>query len=193
MPRRPTAPRPTRGQSRNCRWLNGLCHIFPPVTFGRADDAGVRVLLSELLTPEQIRVPMSAVDKRGAIQELVRLLAERSGGDYRDLLAAVEEREGVLSTGIGHGVAVPHGRSAALGRLFLICGSSPHPIPFDALDGEPVRLFFLLVGPEAVAGQHVRALSRIARIVRRDAVCDRLAQADTPGDFLQALLEAEGP
>lgn len=184
---------PAPDPSRNCRWLNGLCHNFPAVTFGRADDAGARVLLSDLLTPERIRVPMSAVDKCGAIRELVRLLAECSGGDYHDLLAAVEEREGVLSTGIGHGVAVPHGRSAALRRLFLICGSSPHPIPFDALDGEPLRLFFLLVGPEAAAGQHVRALSRIARSVRRDAVRDRLVRARTPDDFLQALLEAESP
>jgi PTS system nitrogen regulatory IIA component len=73
----------------------------------------------------------------------------------------------------------------------LVSGTSPAGIPFDALDGEPVRLFFLLIGPDSTAGEHVKALSRIARLVRRESVRDALLAAETPEMFHQVLVEAE--
>lgn len=152
-------------------------------------DSGL--LLTELLTPDRIRVPLAAADKPGVLRELTQLLADRAGTGLEPLLTAVLEREQVLSTGIGHGIAIPHAKSPAITELMLVAGSAPAGIPFDALDGEPVRLFFLLIGPDSAAGQHVKALSRIARLVRRESVREELVQAPDAAAFHQILIEAE--
>ncbi len=149
------------------------------------------MLLSELLTAGHVVVPMAATDKAGAIAELARRLAEQAGGDYDDVHKAVLRREQELSTGIGFGVAIPHGRSPTVAELSVVAGVTPVAVPFDALDGEPVRLFFMSVGPEASAGQHVKVLSRIARLIRHEDVRERLLRAHTPEEFQQALLAAE--
>lgn len=147
--------------------------------------------LADLLHPDRVRVPLNASDKLGVLKELSTLLAERAGTGADEVLSAVEEREAVLSTGIGLGVAVPHGKSPAVDRLEMVCGASAKGIDFDALDGESCRLFFMLVGPESAAGEHVKALSRIARVVRRDDVRNRLLAAATPEAFIQTLVDAE--
>jgi PTS system nitrogen regulatory IIA component len=136
-------------------------------------------------------MPLKASDKKAVIAELTRHLTERSGGNLAEVLGAVEEREAEFSTGIGFGVAIPHARSAGVAELSLVCGISPSPVPFDSIDGEPVRLFFLIVGPEASAGQHVKLLSRIARLVRRENVRQRLCESETPDEFYSVLLDAE--
>jgi len=134
---------------------------------------------------------LAARDKAGVIAELTRHLVARSGGEDADVLEAVEERENVLSTGIGFGVAIPHARSSAVRELSVVCGLSPVPVPYDSIDGDPVRLFFLIVGPEAAAGEHVKVLSRIARLVRRDNLRQQLCKAGTADQFYSALLDAE--
>ncbi|MFL5402868.1 MAG: PTS sugar transporter subunit IIA [Gemmatimonadales bacterium] len=149
------------------------------------------MLLTELLTPDRVLVPLSARDKSGIIAELTRHLIERSGGNYSDVLGAVEEREAGWSTGVGFGVAIPHARSSAVSELTLVCGVSRDPVPYDSIDGEPVRLFFLIVGPEASGGQHVKILSRIARLVRRETLRQRLCEAQTAEEFYAALLDEE--
>jgi PTS system nitrogen regulatory IIA component len=149
------------------------------------------VLLTDLLTPDRVVVPLAARDKAGIIAELTRHLVDHAGGAYAEVLGAVEERESVLSTGIGFGVAIPHARSSAVKELSLVCGVSPSPVPYDSIDGEPVRLFFLIVGPEATAGQHVKILSRIARLVRRENLRQRLCESKTPAEFYKVLVDAE--
>ena len=149
------------------------------------------MLLTELLTPDRLVVPVAARDKHGVIAELARTLVERGGGDLAQVIAAVEERESVLSTGIGFGVAIPHARCAAVPELTVVGGVTAAPVPFDSIDGEPVRLVFLIVGPEASAGLHVKILSRIARLVRRDAVRQQLVEAKTPDELYHFLLDAE--
>jgi nitrogen PTS system EIIA component len=149
------------------------------------------VLLTELLSPDRVVVPLTARDKAGVIAELTHHLVDRSGGGFDEVLGAVEEREAVLSTGIGFGVAIPHARSSSVKELSVVCGLSPDPVPYDSIDGEPVRLFFLIVGPESSAGQHVKLLSRIARLVRRDNLRQQLCEAGTPQEFYAALLDAE--
>lgn len=149
------------------------------------------MLLTDLLSPERVAVPLSARDKPGIIRELATLLVHHVGGDLEDVVTAVREREAVLSTGIGFGVAIPHGRSPTVPELAIVCGSTPEPVPFDAIDGAPVQIFFMLVGPERSAGQHVKALGRIARLVRGDALRARLLAAQTPKDFYGALVNAE--
>jgi nitrogen PTS system EIIA component len=149
------------------------------------------VLLTELLSPDRVVVPLLVGDRQSAIAALTRKLADLSGAGYDEVLDAVLERESVQSTGIGFGVAIPHGRSAAVRELAMVAGVSPGPVPFDAIDGEPVRLFFLIVGPEASAGLHVKILSRIARLVRRDTVRQQLLEATTADAFYNVILDAE--
>jgi nitrogen PTS system EIIA component len=149
------------------------------------------MLLTELLTPDRIVVPLAATDKHGVLAELTRHLVDRSGGAFDEVLGAVLEREAVLSTGIGFGVAIPHARSAGVRELTIVGGVSRTAVAYDGIDGEPVRLFFLIVGPEESAGLHVKILSRIARLVRAEALRRELTEASTPDEFHQVLLDAE--
>ena len=149
------------------------------------------MLLTEILSPDRVVVPLNVGDRRTAIEVLTRKLADLANAGYDEVLAAVLERESVQSTGIGFGVAIPHGRSAAVPDLSMVAGVTPSPVPFDAIDGEPVRLVFLIVGPEASAGLHVKILSRIARLVRRDAVRQQLLEATSADEFYNVLLDAE--
>lgn len=150
------------------------------------------MLLTDLLTPDRIRIPLQASTKEELLRELVGIVTgpDRKE-DQEEVLRAVREREAVLSTGIGHGVAIPHGKSPAVAELRMAAGTATAPVEFDALDGQPVALFFLLVGPETAAGPHIKALSRISRLVRNDDVRSRLIAARTADEFLTALHQAE--
>jgi fructose-specific phosphotransferase system IIA component len=150
------------------------------------------VLLNELLTPERVRVPLRGASKQELLQELVAVLHDAGVvADSEGVLASVRQREELLSTGVGSGVAIPHGKSNSVPELVMAAGVTRGPVDFDALDGQPVHLVFLLVGPEAAAGQHVKALSRISRMVRRDGFRERLMAAQTAGEFVALLAEAE--
>lgn len=151
------------------------------------------MLLTDLISPERIKVPLESREKDDLLRELVEVVIRSDQVDEPDdVLRAVREREAVLSTGIGHGVAIPHGKSPAMPDLRMAAGITDDPVDFDALDGQPVRLFFLLVGPESAAGPHIKALSRISRLVRREDVRQKLLAARDAEEFYQALKEAEG-
>jgi mannitol/fructose-specific phosphotransferase system IIA component (Ntr-type) len=163
------------------------------VLWGLVDSRRAPVLLSDLLSIDRIKVPLEASDKEGLLTELVALVAvDISEQKRRSVLRAVREREAVLSTGIGNGVAIPHGKCEALGDLRLAAGVTGDPVDFDALDGAPVSLFFLLVGPENAAGSHVKALSRISRLLRKEELRRRLVSARSADEFLETLRELEG-
>ena len=150
------------------------------------------MLLTDLLTPERIKIPLVASEKEELLRELVGLVGGGEGGsDAEQILQAVREREQVLSTGIGNGVAIPHGKTSTVDRLMLAAGVARDGVDFEALDGKPVQLFFLLVGPESAAGDHVKALSRISRLLQRDAFRSRLASATQPEEFYAIVSEAE--
>ncbi|OLD02400.1 MAG: hypothetical protein AUI99_06040 [Gemmatimonadetes bacterium 13_1_40CM_3_69_22] len=145
--------------------------------------------LSELLSPARIRVPLKATDKEGVLRELVAMVGNGALSD--EVLGAILERERQFPTGIGYGVAVPHGKTPVLPALVVVAGTTPAPVAYETIDGEPVRVFFLLAGPESAAGAHVKALSRISRLVRREPVRGRLLGAKTPEEFYRAVCEAE--
>lgn len=147
--------------------------------------------LSQLLTPARICVPLHATDKAGVLRELVAVTVRGNGDQSEEVLGAILERERQFPTGIGYGVAVPHGKTPALSSLVVAAGTTPAPVPYETIDGEPVRLFFLLAGPESAAAAHVKALSRISRLVRREPVRGRLLSARTPEEFYRVLCEAE--
>ena len=150
------------------------------------------MLLTDLLTPERIKIPLVASEKDALLRELVELVGDGgNGADPEQILAAVREREEVLSTGIGNGVAIPHGKTSSVDRLMLAAGVARDGVDFEALDGKPVQLFFLLVGPESAAGDHVKALSRISRLLQRDTFRTRLASATHADEFYAIVSEAE--
>jgi mannitol/fructose-specific phosphotransferase system IIA component (Ntr-type) len=150
------------------------------------------VLLTDLLTIERIKIPLVSRTKDDVLRELVNLIANgRDDHQRNELLRAVREREAVLSTGIGNGVAIPHGKSALVPDLRMAVGTIHEPVEFDALDGQPVHLVFLLIGPESAAGPHIKALSRIARLIRNDDVRKSLLAAESPQQFLETLRLAE--
>ena len=149
-------------------------------------------MLSDLLTLDRVKVPLFSQTKESVLRELVELaLPEAAPAIVASVVASVLERERLLSTGIGSGIAIPHGRTSAVGTTVLTAGVSRVPIDFDALDGRPVSLFFLLLGPESAAGAHVRALGRISRILRHESVRADLVDATSAEGFLQRLDGAE--
>jgi fructose-specific phosphotransferase system IIA component len=150
------------------------------------------LLLTDLLTLERIKIPLQSSTKEDVLRELVQVLTRDDGVDEpEEVLRAVREREAVLSTGIGNGVAIPHGKSSMVPELMMAAGRTAGPVEFDSLDGQPVRLLFMLVGPESAAGPHIKALSRISRLIRNDSVRDLLIKAKTPEEFYLGLQEAE--
>ena len=150
------------------------------------------VLIADLLASMRVKVPLEATTKDEVLRELVDVLsADVCAGSREEILRVVREREQVLSTGIGHGVALPHGKSDACTELSIAAGVTAGPVDFDALDGEPIRLVFLLVGPESAAGSHIKALSRISRLVRQAELRERLMGAKDGDAFLRVLREAE--
>lgn len=152
-----------------------------------------RLLLADLLTPDRIKIPLESTDKSGVIEELCGLLARLAHAEASEpeIREAVLQREAVLSTGIGWGVALPHGKSEAVPDLTLVAGLTGRPVDFDSLDEKPVRIVMLLVGPESAAGLHVKVLSRISRLLRDPTVRARLLDAETPQAFHSALESAE--
>ena len=150
------------------------------------------MLLSELLAPARVRVPLRSQTKDDLLRELVELAAgDRDPATRAAILGSVREREQVLSTGIGEGVAIPHGKTPLIDQLVMAAGVCARPVDFDALDGAPVQLCFLLVGPESAAGAHVKALSRISRLLRRDALRDALTGAASADEFLRVIRDSE--
>ncbi len=150
--------------------------------------------LTDLLSPDRIKIPLLSRDKSGVIAELSGFLAEVCGvtDEVREEIhQAVLAREAVFSTGIGGGLAIPHGRSDSIPQLTLVAGRAAQPIDFDALDGEPVQIVLLLVGPEAESDQHIVALSRIGRLLRSEAVRKELIAAESSEAFYEVLKKAE--
>lgn len=149
------------------------------------------MLLGQLLTADHIKVPLDSRDKPSVLRELVALLVSTAGGEAADILGAVHEREELQSTGFGYGVAIPHARTPTVDGLRVVAGRTAQPLEYGAVDGQPVRLLFLVVAPESAAGDQVRVLSRIARLVRRDYLRERLLKAATAEDFAHVVRDAE--
>lgn len=137
--------------------------------------------LTEMIKLANIRVPLVATTKPAAIEELVQLLA--SNGDITDpakVLQAVLEREATRTTGIGNGVAIPHGKCLGTPKLIMAVGKTSTPIDFQSIDGRPVSLIWLLTSPPDQTGPHITALARISRLMSVDKFRHALAVATTP-------------
>lgn len=152
--------------------------------------------LSELLSPERIRVPLSGSDKTAVITELVDLLDQTGGLTRRDAaLDAVLKREAERTTGIGYGLAIPHGKSDGCKSLVMAAGKPADPVDFQSLDGRPVTFVVLLVSPPDQTGPHIQALAKISRLMNIESFRDAIAAADDGDALFRAITshEAEEP
>src|SRR3954454_2977184 len=123
------------------------------------DPAEDLMNLLDIVTPECVKAPLAATDKKGVIDELVDLLASsRKVTDAAALKEAVWTREQTRTTGIGHGLAIPHGKSAGMSTLAMAIGKPARPMDFQAIDGQPVRLVVLLASPPDRTSDHIQAL-----------------------------------
>jgi nitrogen PTS system EIIA component len=143
--------------------------------------------IADLLTPAAVIPNLRAANKRQALQELAKRAAALTGRPERAIFEVLLERERLATTGIGHGTAIPHGRLPDLPRLYGLFARLEKPIPFEAIDEQPVDLIFLLLTPDNAGADHLKALARISRLLRDKAVCDKLRGTDR-ADALYALL-----
>jgi len=149
--------------------------------------------LTDILTPQRIKTPLLAADKPQALAELVNVLADTGGVTDRDkALAAVVEREMTRTTGIGGGLAIPHGKTGAVDDLVLAVGKTAAPIEFDSIDGKPVTLLVMLISPIDRTGPHIQALAHIARLFSADTFRNKLNHAKDADDLWRLIQEQEG-
>ncbi len=150
--------------------------------------------LLDFLTPQNIRGPLLAVDKRGAIDELVDLLTTNGKvPDPKALKDAVWVREQTRTTGIGSGLAIPHGKCPGLPGLIMAVGKPAKPMDFESIDGQPVRLIFLLGSPPERGSDHIQALARVSRLMTMDAFRERMYAAQTSEEIYELLRSQERP
>jgi len=148
--------------------------------------------LIDILPIENIRIPLTGSNKNEIIVELVDLISGSNPFVERStVLRSIFEREATMSTGIGHGVAIPHGKSKGVKQIVAAFGALPGGVDFEALDGKPVYLFFLIAAPEGPAGPHLRCLSRLSRLLNREKFRDDLRAAEGPADALRIIEEGE--
>ncbi|HZS85128.1 MAG TPA: PTS IIA-like nitrogen regulatory protein PtsN [Stellaceae bacterium] len=143
--------------------------------------------IADLLTPDGVIASLRAPGKKQVLQELARRAASLAGLHERRVFEVLLERERLGSTGIGMGVAIPHGRVAELTRLYGVFARLERPIDFAAIDDRPVDLVFLLLAPESAGADHLKALARVSRLFRNAAICEKLRGTDNK-DALYALL-----
>jgi PTS system nitrogen regulatory IIA component len=122
--------------------------------------------LTDIVAPQAVIPALKVNGKKQAIQELAARAAELTGQNERQILEILQQREKLGSTGIGSGIAIPHGKLPKLERLFGLFARLDRPIDFEALDGQPVDLIFLLLAPESAGADHLKALARVARLMR---------------------------
>ena len=148
--------------------------------------------LIDILKPENIKVPLEGKTKNEAIAELVNLLA-KSGDvtDAKKVLDAVLERESTRTTGIGNGLAIPHGKCSGTKDLVMAIGKAGTPIDFQAIDGRPVNLIWLLTSPPDKTGPHIHALARISRLMTIDKFRQALATADSGQAIYDIIVKQE--
>lgn len=145
------------------------------------------MLISDLVTPSAVIADLKATSKKQALQELARRAADLTGAGERAIFDVLLERERLGTTGVGDGVAIPHGKLPDLPRLFGLFARLERPIDFEAIDEQPVDLIFLLLAPGGAGADHLKALARVSRLLRDRAMREKLRGSET-AEALYALL-----
>jgi fructose-specific phosphotransferase system IIA component len=149
--------------------------------------------LTDILSPDCIKVPMTATDKRGLITEIVDLVNDAGKVSDRDqMLQATLEREATRTTGIGNGLAIPHGKCAAVKELVMAIGIAEKPVDFESIDGKPVKIVIFLASPPDKTGPHIQALARISRLMTDQKFRQELDEAESAEDVHKLFTVYEG-
>jgi PTS system nitrogen regulatory IIA component len=141
----------------------------------------------DLIKPRAVIAQLRAANKKQALLEVARRAAALTGIAERRIYDVLAERERLASTGLGRGLAIPHGKLPELANLCGVFARLERPIPFDAFDNQPVDLVFALLAPNEAGAEHLRALARVSRLLRDGTICQKLRGTDNP-DALYALL-----
>jgi len=150
-------------------------------------------MLLDILSSEAVLPAVKANGKKQALQEISAHAARLTGLDAHEIFETLLQRERLGSTGIGEGIAIPHGKLATVEKLFGLVARLEKPIDFEAIDGMPVDFMFLLLAPEAAGADHLKALARIARVLRQPGVLERLRAANDADAIYAVLLENSAP
>lgn len=143
--------------------------------------------IADMLSPEGVIPALRVTSKKQALQELARRAAEVVGQPERAIFEVLVERERLGTTGVGNGIAIPHGKLADLDRLHALFARLETPVDFDAIDEQPVDLVCVLLAPEQAGADHLKALARVSRLLRDRSVCEKLRGSDSR-DAIYALL-----
>jgi nitrogen PTS system EIIA component len=143
--------------------------------------------LTDLIAPAAVIPALKVISKKQALQELAGRAADLTGQNERAILDVLVQREKLGSTAVGNGIAIPHGKLAKIERLFGLFARLARPIDFEALDGQPVDLIFLLLAPESAGADHLKALARVARLLRDPDIVHKL-RASHDAEALYAVL-----
>lgn len=148
--------------------------------------------LSEIIPKENIIPELKARDKKGVLEELAGAIADfEPSVNKNSLVKVLLERERLGSTGIGDGVAIPHGKLNGINHPLISFGRSKKGIDFESMDGQPTYLFFLLVAPETSASIHLKALAKIAKILKNHRFRERLSESNGKEEIYEAILETD--
>jgi|SRR5262245_43955239 len=148
------------------------------------------MLLTDLVAPNAVIAALKVNGKKQALQELAAKAAQLTGQNERAVFEVLMQREKLGSTGVGNGIAIPHGKLTKLEKLFGLFARLDRPIDFEALDGQPVDLVFLLLAPETAGADHLKALARVARLLR-DADVARKLRESRDAEAIYAVLMLE--
>jgi len=143
--------------------------------------------INDLITIECVVPGLKVTSKKQALQELAKRAAEITGEAERSIFDVLMERERLGTTGVGHGIAIPHGKLANLDRLYGLFARLDQAIDFNSIDEQPVDIIFLLLAPESAGADHLKALARVSRLLRDNDVCEKLRKTEEP-EALYALL-----
>jgi PTS system nitrogen regulatory IIA component len=146
--------------------------------------------LADLIAPEAVFPALKAKTKKQALQELAQRAAKLTGIDAREILDTLLQRERLGSTGVGRGIAIPHGRVPALHKIVTMFARLDEAIDFEALDDEPVDLVFLLLAPEHAGADHLKALARISRLLREPSSIEKLRASKDRAAIYSVLTES---
>lgn len=148
--------------------------------------------IAALLSPETIRLELAATQKTAALREVAELLAQnKCVGDFEAFFKEILQRERVSNTALGHDVAIPHARTDQCSDILVAVGRSSAGIDFEAKDGQPVRLIFLIGTPKQMVTDYLRVVGNLARLLRQDNLRQRLLDAPDPAAFIKIIEEAE--
>jgi len=149
------------------------------------------MLLSDFISPDSVVSSLKAKTKKQLLQDLSARAARLTGLQERDIFDVLLQRERLGSTGLGHGIAIPHGKLAGLKRIVGIFARLSEPIDFDAVDGAPVDIVFLLLAPEGAGADHLKALARISRLLREGSAVEKLRASRDAAALYAVLTEDE--